>query len=103
MNEVRRFQLKSLLTAAVVAIIAASTVIWANDRPDNPYPREARISSNTRCGPISRSEGDPIYAIYGELARYVDAGATVIGHSDNEQSGGETFVLCGPLHGQPTN
>jgi hypothetical protein len=103
MNEVRRFQLKCLIAIAALAVILASSVIQANDEPENPRPSGARISGNTWCGPMLRSANDPLYAIFGDLARYVDAGATVIGYAANEQTGSERFVLCGSVRGKDSN
>lgn len=103
MNEVRRFQLKCLMAIAALAIVAASTAIWAGDEPENPRPAESRTSGNTWCGPVFRSGNDPLYVVYGELAKYVDVGAIVVGHSQNVQIDEETFVLCGKVRGRPTN
>jgi len=100
MNEVRRFQLKCGVAVAALAIVIASRTIWAGDEADNPHPAEARISGNTWCGPLSRSGSDPIYAIYGELARLVEGGATVVGFSTGEDDNSETFILCGPVRGK---
>lgn len=100
MNEVRRFQLKCLMGLAVVAIIVASRVIWASEDSENPRPAEARVSGNIWCGPVARSGSAPIYAIYAELARYVDGGATIVGYSESESADSETFILCGRVRGR---
>ena len=100
MNEVRRFQLKCGVAVAALAIVIASRVIWAGDEADNPHPAEARVSGNTWCGPLSRSGSDPVYAIYGELARLVEGGATVVGFSTGEDDNSETFILCGAVRGK---
>lgn len=102
MNEVRRFQLKCAMAMAALAFVIASRVIWARDEADNPRPPEARISGNTWCGSLSRSDSDPLYAIYGELARFVDSGASVVGFTAGEDDDNETFVLCGTVRGQPS-
>lgn len=100
MNEVRRFQLKCVLVLAAIAIIVASRVIWASEESENPRPAEARLSGNTWCGPVSRSGGAPVYAIYADLARYLDSGAKVVGNSESESSDSETFILCGRVRGR---
>lgn len=100
MNEIRRFQLKCLMVLAAVAIIVASRVIWASEDSENPRPVEARLSGNTWCGQVARSGSAPIYAIYAELARYVDGGAKIVGYSESETSDSETFILCGRVRGR---
>lgn len=83
-----------------LAAIGVAATVGAGEEAENPRPREARVSGNTWCGPVSRLGNDPIYAIYGELARYVDAGAKVVGHSETEGVDSETFVLCGLVRGR---
>jgi hypothetical protein len=67
---------------------------------DNPRPREARVVGDTWCGPVTRQRNEPIYAVYADLARYFDAGATVVSHSRIDALDSETFVLCGTVRGR---
>jgi len=85
-----------LLGSAAVLIGAARSA----DEVDNVRPRDSRIAGNSWCGPVTRRGSDPVYAIYTELARYVDTGAVVISHGESPSIGSETFVLCGQVHGR---
>lgn len=99
MNKIRNRTLAWGMGLVAAAMFITASVVGAEDQAENPRPRQARTSGNTWCGPLTRLGNDPVYAVYGELARYMDSGATVVGYSESD-SGAETFVLCGPIRGR---